>query len=59
MQSLLLIKEHGPTQEDLIAWAKEEARIENLWYKKEQEVKAIQIMFHVDRSLNYETYSFS
>ena len=53
-----LIKEHGPTREDVMTWAKEEARIETLRYKKEQEAKAIQITFHADRLLDYETHSF-
>ena len=44
-----LIKEHGPTREDVMVWAKEEARIETLRYKKEQEAKAIQITFHAIR----------
>ena len=31
-----LLKEHGPTRDDVMAWAKEEARIETLKYKEEQ-----------------------
>lgn len=48
-----LIKEHGPTRDDVMAWAREEAKIETLKYKHEQESKAIQITFHADRQLDY------
>ncbi|MBR2508065.1 MAG: IS1634 family transposase [Bacilli bacterium] len=53
-----LIKEHGPTREDVMTWAKEEARMETLRYKKEQEAKVIQITFHADRPLDYKTHPF-
>ena len=32
-----LLPEHGPTRDDVMAWAKEEARLETLKYKQEQE----------------------
>lgn len=50
-----LIKEHGPTRDDVMAWAREEAKIETLKYKREQESKAIQITFHADRQLDYDS----
>lgn len=53
-----LLKEHGPTRDDVMHWAKEEARIETLKYKKEQEAKAVQITFHADRQLDYDKQSF-
>ena len=48
-----LLAEHGPTREDVIKWAKEEARIETLKYKKEQQTKAVPITLHSDRRLDY------
>lgn len=53
-----LLKEHGPTRDDVMHWAKEEARIETLKYKKEQEAKAVQITFHADRQLDYDKQCF-
>lgn len=48
-----LLAEHGPTRDDVMEWAKEEARIETLKYKKEQQAKAVQITFHSDQKLDY------
>lgn len=31
-----LLLEHGPTRDDVMKWAKQEARLETLKYKKEQ-----------------------
>lgn len=53
-----LLKEHGPARDDVMHWAKEEARIETLKYKKEQEAKAVQITFHADRQLDYDKQCF-
>lgn len=53
-----LLEEHGPTRDDVMHWAKEEARIETLKYKKEQEAKAVQITFHADRQLDYDKQCF-
>ena len=41
-----------------MAWAKEEARLETLKYKQEQENKQIQITFHADRQLDYDKHIF-
>ena len=49
-----LLKEHGPTRDDVMAWAREEARLETEKYKKEQAEKAVQITFHADRKLDYD-----
>ena len=49
-----LLPEHGPTRDDVMAWAREEARIETLKYKEEQKSKSIQITFHADRQIHYE-----
>ena len=48
-----LILEHGPTRDDVMAWAKEEARIETEKYKKDRQEKAVQITFHADRQLDF------
>ncbi len=53
-----LLVEHGPTRDDVMAWAKEEARIETRKYKDEQNSKAIQITFHSDRQLDYDKEKF-
>mgnify|MGYP003291853723 CR=1 FL=1 len=48
-----LIIEHGPTRDDVMRWAKEEAKKETAKYKQEQAQKQIQITFHADRRLNH------
>lgn len=53
-----LLKEHGPTRDDVMAWAREEARLETLKYKEEQKCKAVQITFHADRQLDYGKQKF-
>lgn len=53
-----LLKEHGPTRDDVMLWAKEEAKIETEKYKKEREVKSVQITFHADRQLDYDKQCF-
>lgn len=53
-----LLVEHGPTREDVIAWAKNEVRIETEKYKKEKEAKTVLIPFHADRQLDYNKQTF-
>jgi len=53
-----LLKEHGPTRDDVIAWAKEEVRLETSKYKEERKSKEIQITFHSDRQLDYDQQKF-
>lgn len=53
-----LLKEHGPTRDDVMLWAKEEAKIETEKYKKEREAKSVQITFHADRQLDYDKQCF-
>ena len=53
-----LFPEHGPTRDDVMAWAKEEARLETLKYKQEQEEKQIKLTFHADRQLDYGRQTF-
>lgn len=53
-----LLPEHGPTRDDVMVWAKEQARIETLKYKREKEEKQIKLTFHADRSLDYDKQVF-
>lgn len=53
-----LLKEHGPTRDDVIAWAKNEVKIETEKYKKENEAKTVLIPFHADRQLDYNKQVF-
>ena len=53
-----LIVEHGPTRDDVLAWAKNEVKIETEKYKKEKEAKTVLIPFHADRQLNYDKQIF-
>lgn len=53
-----LLVEHGPTRDDVLAWANNEVKIETEKYKKEKEAKAVQITFHADRQLDYDKQSF-
>ena len=53
-----LLPEHGPTRDDVMKWAREEARLETLKYKKEQQAKSVQITFHSDHKLDYNQQVF-
>ena len=53
-----LLPEHGPTRDDVMVWAKEQARIETLKYKREKEEKQIKLTFHADRPLDYDKQGF-
>lgn len=53
-----LIVEHGPTRDDVLAWAKNEVKMETEKYKKEKETKSVQITFRADRQLDYDKQSF-
>lgn len=53
-----LLPEHGPTRDDVMAWAKQEARLETLKYKQELEEKRIKLTFHADRQLDYGRQTF-
>ncbi len=53
-----LLLEHGPTRDDVMKWAKQEARLETLKYKKEQQSKAVQITFHSDHKLDFDQQVF-
>ena len=53
-----LLPEHGPTRDDVMKWAREEARLETIKYKKEQQTKSVQITFHADQKLDYNQQVF-
>lgn len=53
-----LLLEHGPTRDDVMAWAREQARIETLKYKQEKEEKQIKLTFHADRLIDYNKQLF-
>lgn len=53
-----LLAEHGPTRDDVLAWAKNEVKLETEKYKKEQETKSVQITFHADRPLEFGQQKF-
>lgn len=53
-----LLDEHGPTRDDVMAWAKKEAKLETLKYKQERETRSVQITFHADRYLDYNIQHF-
>ena len=53
-----LLPEHEPTRDYVMVWAKEQARIETLKYKREKEEKQIKLTFHADRPLDYDKQVF-
>ena len=53
-----LLIEHGPTRDDVIAWAKNEVKAETEKYKKEKEAKTLLIPFHADRPMDYDKQVF-
>lgn len=53
-----LLIEHGPTRDDVIAWAKNEVKAETEKYKKDKEAKTLLIPFHTDRPLDYDKQIF-
>ena len=53
-----LLVDHGPTRDDVLAWAKNEVKIETEKYKNEKEAKTVLIPFHADRQLDYDKQVF-
>ena len=53
-----LLVEHGPTRDDVLAWAKNEVNIETEKYNAEKEAKTVLIPFHADRQLDYDKQAF-
>ena len=48
-----LLVEHGPTRDDVMAWAREQARLETEKYKEERQNRMIQITFRADKQIDY------
>lgn len=48
-----LLKEHGPTRDDVMAWAREQARIETEKYEQEKENHCLPVIFHPNRKIPY------
>ena len=48
-----LLVEHGPTRDDVMAWAKEQARIETEKFELEKENHCIPIIFHPNRKISH------
>lgn len=46
-----LLVEHGPTREDVMSWAREQARIETEKYEQEKENCSFPVMFHPNRKI--------
>lgn len=53
-----LLLEHGPTRDDVIAWAKNEVKMETEKFKEERQTKTVQITFHADRQMDYDQQKF-
>lgn len=53
-----LLEEHGPTRDDVLAWAKNEVKLETEKYKQEKDTKTVLIPFHSDRQLDYDKQVF-
>ena len=53
-----LLVEHGPTRDDVLAWAKNEVKIETEKYNAEKEAKTVLIPFHADWQLDYDKQAF-
>ena len=48
-----LIKDHGPTRDDVIAWCRSEVAAETQKYKQARKTKSVQVVFHADKELDY------
>ena len=48
-----LLKEHGPTRDDVIAWCRSEVAAETEKYKQARKARSVQVVFHADRELDY------
>ena len=48
----------GTDRDGVMAWAKEQAKIETARYKKEKEDRTVLIPFHADRQLDYDRQKF-
>lgn len=48
-----LLKDHGPTRDDVIAWCRSEVAAETIKYKQARKAKSVQVVFHADKELDY------
>lgn len=48
-----LLVEHGPTRDDVMKWAREQARIETEKYKVQEQAKTVLVALHADRKIPY------
>lgn len=48
-----LLKEHGPTRDDVMKWAREQARIETEKYEQGKENHCLPLVFHPNREIAY------
>ena len=48
-----LLVEHGPTRDDVMVWAREQARLETEKYKEERQSRMVQITFRADKQIDY------
>ena len=46
-----LLIEHGPTRDDVMNWAKEQARIETEKYEQAKENHCLPVIFHPNRKI--------
>lgn len=53
-----LLPEHGPTRDDVMAWARLQAQIETQKYNEEQKNRSVQITFRTDRHIDYNKQVF-
>lgn len=49
-----LLVEHGPIRDDVMTWAREQARIETEKYEQEKENCSFLVVFHPNRKIPYE-----
>lgn len=47
-----LLPEHGPTRDDVMQWAREQARIETDKFSRNQQARSVQISFRADRRID-------
>lgn len=48
-----LLKDHGPTRDDVIAWCRSEVAAETQKYKQARKTKSVQIVFNADKEIDY------
>ena len=48
-----LLKDHGPTRDDVVAWCRSEVAAETKKYKQAREAKSVQVVFRADKELDY------